>query len=165
VRAATPSSPIETERAAAPASDASRPEFANAPAKSDAPGLEDIPVIDETVIGNLRAIEAEAGGGLIARVAKLYLGHGPAVIERLADAARGADRNALADAAHAVKSMSLNVGVARVAHLAATIEHAARAGTPGAFEAEIKGLRIAYDEAAIVLRDMIPPAPKEALSA
>lgn len=126
---------------------------------------DDVPVLDEAVIANLRAIEAEAGGGLIARVAKLYLGHGPAVIERLSETAKGADRNALADAAHAVKSMSLNVGVARVAALAGGIEQAARAGMPGTFAVEIAALRVAYDEAAVKLRDMIPPPAKEALSA
>lgn len=162
VPAAASAARTGTERPATPATAAPVEEAQPTPGT---PGLDDIPVIDENVIGNLRAIEAEAGGGLIARVAKLYLGHGPAVIERLADAARGSDRNALADAAHAVKSMSLNIGVARVAHLAATIEHAARADVTGTFAEEIAALRIAYGEAATVLRDMIPPPQKDAMSA
>ncbi len=75
----------------------------------------------------LRELKAMAGSDeIVARITRLYRLQS---VERLADlreAAASGDLDRLARAAHALKSMSLNIGAKRVATIAGTLEREAR---------------------------------------
>ena len=62
------------------------------------------------------------GDSFLHRVLDLYIEHAPAAVEQLHRAAEAGDRETCARAAHALKSMSHNVGALRVAELARQVE-------------------------------------------
>ncbi len=64
--------------------------------------------------------------GFAVRVFSLYLSHAPESFARLAGAQKAGDDREVAKAAHALKSMSLNIGAAKIAALAGAIEAAVR---------------------------------------
>jgi two-component system sensor histidine kinase BarA len=89
--------------------------------------------LDETVLRDLMAM---TNGSLetVRRITELYRTRSLEEVERLDDAARAGDRDRVAQYAHALKSMSANLGARRVASVAAEMERAAREGEvpPGA---------------------------------
>ncbi len=104
----------------------------------------------------LRELKAMAGSDeIVARITRLYRLQS---VERLADlreAAASGDLDRLAKAAHALKSMSLNIGAQRVASVAGTLEREAKmdraAPSPEALEAlddDLKSAIAALDEEA-----------------
>ncbi len=82
-----------------------------------------VPLIDETVLENIREI-ASPDDDLVARIVGLYLKHAPLALERLDTLIRshGPGKDC-ASAAHALKSLSRNAGAKRVGDLAGEIEH------------------------------------------
>ena len=79
-------------------------------------------------MAQLDQMQAAGKGDFVRKVHGLYLEHAPIAMTRLRDAATAGDAEACAQAAHALKSMSYNVGAARVAALAQEIETAAKLG-------------------------------------
>jgi HPt (histidine-containing phosphotransfer) domain-containing protein len=90
--------------------------------QSVAPGGET--VLDEQVLDELRNI----GGNtqLFERVLDLFAGRVPQAVDHVAALGRSDDLNALADAAHALKSMCANIGASRAVEACHELEHAAR---------------------------------------
>ncbi len=113
------------------------------------------PVLDRTVLASLAEMQG-AGTSLVDRVTKLYLQHAPRALARLAECAGGDNPAAIAEAAHALKSLSLNVGATRVARLAGEIEMAAREddAEPANLGAVLPELQVALDATLAQLRDM-----------
>ncbi|NLH82657.1 MAG: response regulator [Phyllobacteriaceae bacterium] len=102
--------------------------FEAAPVEATTPEVpeeEETPVLDQTVLADLAAM---AGGAtaVVDRVTRLYETQSAEKLRDLHAAARSGDLAQLAAAAHALKSMSFNVGARRVAERAAGLEHAAR---------------------------------------
>jgi two-component system sensor histidine kinase BarA len=91
--------------------------------ETDATGL-----LDANVVAELEAMAAGGRADFVDRVRRLYREHAPECVATLRQAASDADAPAVSRAAHALKSMSLNIGARAVADLAAAIEHAARDG-------------------------------------
>jgi two-component system sensor histidine kinase BarA len=85
----------------------------------------DPPVLDDGVLADLAAM---AGGAtaVVERVKRLYETQSVEKLRDLYEAARSGDLDRLGAAAHALKSMSFNVGARRVAERAADIERAVR---------------------------------------
>ncbi len=83
--------------------------------------------IDYDVIANLRAMTG--GEALISKVVRLYLTHAPEAFQKLKQVEPD-ERKALRDAAHALKSMSANIGAVRMAKACETIETAAQGDEP-----------------------------------
>ena len=79
-------------------------------------------LLDSEVLGQLRQMQALGKADFVQKVFSLYLEHGPIALQRLLDAADAGDANECALAAHALKSMSYNIGAKRVAELALTVE-------------------------------------------
>src|SRR5262245_27200541 len=102
---------------------ADEPAYAQEPAPSQ---TDDAPLLDPAVTAQLDQMQAAGKGDFVRKVHGLYLEHAPIATTRLREAANAADAEACAQAAHALKSMSYNVGAARVAALAQQIEAAAR---------------------------------------
>ena len=111
-------------------------EAAEAPSAADA---EETPVLDESVLADLAAM---AGGAtaVVDRVTRLYETQSAEKLRDLHEAARSGDLDRLGAAAHALKSMSFNVGARRVAERAAGLERAARIEVRPVAEGEIETL-------------------------
>ncbi|MDE2579342.1 MAG: response regulator [Hyphomicrobiales bacterium] len=93
---------------------------------ASAPPVEE-PAIDPAMIDDLRRM---AGGeALVRRVVALYAAQAPQTVAEIDRAAAAGDTEALRRAAHALKSMSLNIGATTVARSALAIEQAAAAGS------------------------------------
>ncbi|MFN3685716.1 ATP-binding protein [Salinarimonas sp.] len=101
-------------------------------APAPAPGLageaDAIPLLDEDTLAQIADMAALSGSGLLARIVGLFLRHAPDSLARIEAAIGEAEPEAIASAAHALKSMSLNIGAARLAASLARIEAAAREG-------------------------------------
>ena len=104
---------------AAPA--AAGPSLAAAAAMGDEANL-----LDPQVVADLETMAGNGQAEFVERVRRLYRENAPGCIVALDEAAQAADSENVARAAHALKSMSLNIGARAVADLAARIELAAR---------------------------------------
>ena len=95
-----------------------------APAAAPAPvhQPDDDAAIDPAVLDQLRQLEANGKVGFAKRVLGLYAEHAPEALAQIRSAAQADDATACARAAHALKSMSYNVGARPMAALAAEIE-------------------------------------------
>jgi EAL domain-containing protein (putative c-di-GMP-specific phosphodiesterase class I)/signal transduction histidine kinase/CheY-like chemotaxis protein len=87
------------------------------------PGL-----FDDKVGAELSRMAAQGGSGFVERIARLYRDHAPAAAISVREAAEKQDSSEVARAAHALKSMSLNIGAQAVAQVCAGLEAAARDG-------------------------------------
>jgi signal transduction histidine kinase/CheY-like chemotaxis protein len=105
------------------ASESASSAHAMSPAHDDA---EAEGLLDAGVLRELEEIAGSAGGGFLQRIFTLYLENAPRIRAELARAVAADDRDACARAAHALKSMSHNVGARRLATSAETIERRAR---------------------------------------
>ncbi len=103
-------------RAAAPAVELAGP--------VDEPKKSPPKLLDRAALDGLR--EMSGDDALVARVARLYRDTAPARIAELGEAISRADVRGAASAAHALKSMSLNIGAQAVAAAAGDIERRAR---------------------------------------
>ena len=106
---------------------------------SEALMLIEMAVMDESVLADLAAM---AGGAtaVVDRVTRLYETQSAEKLRDLHEAARSGDLDRLGAAAHALKSMSFNVGARRVAERAAGLERAARIEVRPVAEGEIETL-------------------------
>jgi two-component system sensor histidine kinase BarA len=90
-------------------------------------------LIDPEIAGQLAAMAAAGRTDFVDRVNGLYRDNAPASIAQLAQAVETQDAAAAGKAAHALKSMSYNVGARIVARMAGDMEASARDGQlPGA---------------------------------
>jgi len=119
--AARSDAPPQTAGTAATSSDGSTP--------SQFPGEAET-AFDETVLGQLAAMQS-GGARLPLRALKLFEKHSREHMTELLNWTAADDPNDAGRAAHALKSMSLNVGARRLADRCATIENKANAGADG----------------------------------
>ncbi|WGM32585.1 Sensor histidine kinase RcsC [Brevundimonas sp. NIBR11] len=93
-------------------------------------------LFDPVVRGELLAMAQAGKSDFVDRIHRLYADNAPLRMAELRAAAKGDDLDALARAAHALKSMSLSLGASSVAQRASLIEAGAREGrvAPGALE-------------------------------
>ena len=87
----------------------------------------DAPIFDYTVLEEMSKMQAGATD-LVLRALNLFEDHSKEAVVRLAAAAKGTDALEKASAAHALKSMSLNVGARALAEICSEIELHAKAG-------------------------------------
>jgi EAL domain-containing protein (putative c-di-GMP-specific phosphodiesterase class I)/signal transduction histidine kinase/DNA-binding response OmpR family regulator len=93
-------------------------------AASAGPGASDL--IDAAVAAELAQMADNGRADFVARVTRLYREHAPVAVRTMVEAAAAGDRAETARAAHALKSMSGNIGARAVADMAGRIEAAAR---------------------------------------
>jgi len=106
-----PEAPAESEKAASPA-------VAGASTAAD--------LLDPQVTGELARLVASGKGDFVAKVRRLYRENAPEAVKALIDASTNRDCEGVARAAHALKSMSLNMGARLVAETASRLEAQAR---------------------------------------
>jgi EAL domain-containing protein (putative c-di-GMP-specific phosphodiesterase class I)/signal transduction histidine kinase/CheY-like chemotaxis protein len=83
-------------------------------------------LLDPQVTSELARMAAAGKSDFVARVRRLYRENAPAAVKAVIKAATDGDADAVAKAAHALKSMSLNMGARVVAESAARLEVQAR---------------------------------------
>jgi two-component system sensor histidine kinase BarA len=103
-----------------------------APLRDAAPAL-DTPLLDRSIIAQIEEMQAP-GDNLVARILGLYIEHAPPALAKLGQLAQSGGPAAVAEAAHALKSLSRNVGAVQVGDLCGDIEARARDGAPLAVE-------------------------------
>jgi signal transduction histidine kinase/CheY-like chemotaxis protein len=86
-------------------------------------------VLDPGRLDEIRALQGEAGDGLVARVVGAYFDSAPGLVEAVADALEKRDAGALADAAHTLKSSSASLGALRLSVLCQELEALGLAGS------------------------------------
>ena len=97
-----------------------------APATPRAPVLE---LLETEAVATMEAIMARSGRDVLGKVWRLFIGQAPQATARLIMlAVEPVDAEELAKQAHALKSMCLSAGAARVADLCEVMERAAHAG-------------------------------------
>ncbi len=84
-------------------------------------------LLDPAVLSDIREMQ-RPGDDLAARVIALYREHAPRALATLGERITSGEAKPIADAAHALKSLSRNIGAVRVAELCAQLERAARGG-------------------------------------
>jgi len=90
-------------------------------------------LLDTGVLHELEEMAGPAGVGFMHRIFGLYLDNAPRIRAELTRAVEAGDADAAARAAHALKSMSHNIGARQVAASAEAVErHARTTGVPGA---------------------------------
>ena len=102
-------------------------------------------LLDAEVLQSIRDLQAP-GDDLVERVIGLYLEHAPAALSRLAALGPDAAPDEIASTAHALKSLSRNVGALRVGDLAGAIEDSAESGTEGPSTQDLAELSAALDQ-------------------
>ena len=107
----------------------------SSPASEEAKGAP--PVFDFAVLDSLAEMQSGASD-LASRALDLFETHSQDAARRLAAALRGADNAEIKSAAHALKSMSLNVGARALASAAGDIEVLARDAPPREAYAELR---------------------------
>jgi CheY-like chemotaxis protein len=96
--------------------------------KAEAVDAEETPVLNPEVIGQLRELAAAGKPEFLHRVCALYREHAPRTSAQIRDALANGDLENLGRLAHGLKSMSYNIGAARVAEAALGLERLTRAG-------------------------------------
>ena len=125
--------------------------------QSGVTGSDDV-VLDPALVAQLREMAAAGRGDFVSRVAALYCEHAPKALVDIVAAYAADDAQAMASAAHALKSMSLNAGAKRVAALAGAIEKRGREAGSTVHRAEIAQLEAAIAEASAELGQMAQAA-------
>jgi len=104
------------------------------------PSIIDETLFDRDVILSLKHSIESGRGDFVDRVVTLYRGHAPRALEALNAALETADGEEIGRAAHALKSMSLNIGAKAVAACAGAIEAAVRTERRAVHSKEIEAL-------------------------
>ena len=122
-------------------------------------------LLDEEVVDQIAEMGALSGAGFLTRILGLYLEHAPPALAKLADAiASGAEPAAVASAAHALKSMSLNIGAAALAARLAAVETAAREEGRLPDADEVATLEAVLGETLAALRARFPEGEQGAMA-
>lgn len=88
--------------------------------------IQEEPVLDEALVMQLQQMAETGGPAFLRRVLGLYLEHAPKALAELRDAAGSADPARSATSAHALKSMSANIGALPLVARLDAIEAAAK---------------------------------------
>ena len=87
----------------------------------------DAPLLETEVLESIAEMQAP-DDDLVGRVVKIYANHAPRALETLLAVMNSANPIAIAEAAHALRSLSRNIGAVRVGDLCARLEAEARDG-------------------------------------
>lgn len=112
---------------------------------------EDMPVIDQDVLRELKEIMDEDYLGLL----RTYLNNAPQLLEQARAAITRSDLVAMVLPVHSLKSSSANVGAMHLSELAREAERAARAGDLGQAEVAFGAVVLAFSSAEAALREHV----------
>jgi PAS domain S-box-containing protein len=132
-----------------PRSDAERTTI-DAGARSVTP---DEPVIDPAALDAIRQLQRPGEPSLIARIVGAYHEQSPRLISTLRGAAQVQDAQAVARAAHSLRSASANLGASRLAVMCKTLEASARDERLDGIPAMLEALEHEYRKVSAALRE------------
>ncbi|MBF0461697.1 MAG: response regulator [Magnetococcales bacterium] len=89
---------------------------------TDGPATSTVPVLDEVVLDRILELAVKGTPSLLSRMVECYLTRTPELLTELEHAVERHDPEGVRVAAHALKSSSLTMGVARLAELGRTME-------------------------------------------
>ncbi len=141
---------------------ANGPQSAGAANAKGADTLQPLPVIDTIALNNLREIAGADAANMVLRLYRIFRDHVPAALKTLETACLEDDRPAITAAAHALKSMSLNMAATRLAGSLAALETAAMEGPGIDWMSAVSTIRSEFEQALITLDDMLEDQPKPA---
>jgi signal transduction histidine kinase/DNA-binding response OmpR family regulator len=90
--------------------------------RESAPAPANDPVLNQSVLDSLRALQKRGKKGVLARILGIYLERAPLLLQAVVTAVSGGDAKQIRQAAHDLKGSSANVGAARLAELCAELE-------------------------------------------
>ena len=101
-------------------------------------------LLDQAIIAELRDMPPSDGVSMLRELVDLFLENAPARIEQISQSIT--DPTKLAFHAHALKSMSLNLGAKRIVELSQKLEELGRAGNVSEAPALLKDLEAAFTQ-------------------
>ena len=101
-------------------------------------------VIEPKSLDNIRKLQRKRAPSLLLKVIQIYLGSAPQILGNMHRAVAAADAAALANAAHALKSSSANLGATRLAALCKSLEAEARSGKATEANAQVLAIEAEY---------------------
>ncbi len=116
-------------------------------------------LLDLAVLEGIAEMQRE-GDDLVARIIGLYTQHAPAALQKLLDLGDDASADEVASAAHALKSLSRNIGALLVGNLCDEIENEARAGRSTVDEKRSQEISRALDATLVELSTCAPGAAR-----
>ncbi len=116
-------------------------------------------LIEQTVIDNILAMSADKGPVFLQRVASTFIEQVPSSVQKLRDLQDADNSEELRKAAHAMKSMCLNMGATPLAELVSDWEREAREGKAGLTKSESQYLAELADETLAALGDILAKHP------
>jgi signal transduction histidine kinase/DNA-binding NarL/FixJ family response regulator/HPt (histidine-containing phosphotransfer) domain-containing protein len=129
-------------------------------------GDESLPLLDVETLSHLSEMAASGNPGFLGRILGLYFDHAPRGMEELTARAATNDAEGVTQAAHALKSMSVNIGASRLVASLARIERDARRETLLPSAGELETLDALLSETIAALKGLfdrdtieLPPEP------
>ena len=113
--------------------------------------------LDPTVIASIRELQ-QPGTDLLKRVSELYVSQAPAAMELIACAVGKGDYRSIAQAAHALKSLSANIGARYVADACDALEDQANRESDKGRDAALVRAQSALTNALVEIEDLIEDA-------
>jgi len=118
-------------------------------------------LVNEEKLAELKLLTESGPTPFLLRVFGLYLDHAPKSVAEMRLALERSDFRAIGRAAHALKSMSLNIGVDRVVSIADDLERRAASPSPPIDASSIDTLEAALNETFSAIRAFRPNAAEE----
>lgn len=116
-----------------------------------------IKTLNMEAIGNIFAVEKQTGGGLLDKLVDGYREQMTEKLQILAAAAHQDDLKILHSSAHAIKSMSSNIGAEKVRLISAGIEKNAKVGVLTNLARDIADLELANNEFLTAISELLNP--------
>jgi HPt (histidine-containing phosphotransfer) domain-containing protein len=110
--------------------------------------------LDPKALGNIQALQREGAPDIVVKVAKIFLGSSPSLLDDLCAAAADGDSARVGSAAHSLKSSSANLGALVLSEMCRNIEIAAKHGELPA-DGELAALAEQYSAACVALENLI----------
>jgi CheY-like chemotaxis protein/HPt (histidine-containing phosphotransfer) domain-containing protein len=113
-------------------------------------------LLNEKILGQLEMLKKPGQPSLLQRMSLLFFDATPKLLADLKGAAASDDARGVADAAHAIKSSSANLGAAVLSDMAAALETTARGGAvPDHWQEDFSALEACYVASCEALRRRI----------
>ncbi len=122
--------------------------------RQDTPAIEPkAALLDREVLNQLAALQTKEDPALLERVIQLYLTETPKLVAKLHRSAEEGNTAEVANAAHALKSSSSNIGATALSTLCSTVETAAKSGDIEAIRRSVAPLNAQFEAARLALTE------------
>ncbi len=99
--------------------------------------MNDLPILDEESIENLRALGPEGDDSFLKEIIGIFIDDTPQRLQEMRDAFAARDQSTFSRAAHSIKGSASNLGAMRLKSLAEKLEKAAKQASLDGLDAEL----------------------------